>query len=89
MATFWCPNCETTFQQDALSEQGIACPHCHTDLHPVVKVADISALRGQPHEPLEVAPEVQPVAPGIVPAVGPRAHGRVAKTERSKEEGRQ
>jgi Zn finger protein HypA/HybF involved in hydrogenase expression len=49
MATFWCPSCEATFQQDALSEEGIACPHCLTELHPVVKVADISALRGQPH----------------------------------------
>ena len=48
MATFWCPTCETTFQQDALSEEHIACPHCHTELHPVVKVADISALRGRP-----------------------------------------
>jgi Zn finger protein HypA/HybF involved in hydrogenase expression len=55
MATFWCPNCETTFQQDALSEEGIACPHCHTELHPVVKVADISALRGPTptHPPAE------------------------------------
>ena len=50
MTTFWCPTCETTFQQDALSEEGIACPHCHTELHPVVKVADISALRGQPQD---------------------------------------
>ena len=49
MSTFWCPNCETTFQQDALSEVDIACPHCQTELHPVVKVADISALSGQPH----------------------------------------
>jgi Zn finger protein HypA/HybF involved in hydrogenase expression len=50
MATFWCPSCTTTFKQDALSEEGIACPHCHTELHPVVKVADISALRGQPRD---------------------------------------
>jgi transcription initiation factor IIE alpha subunit len=50
MATFWCPSCEATFQQDALSEEGIACPHCQTELHPIVKVADISALRGQPEE---------------------------------------
>jgi Zn finger protein HypA/HybF involved in hydrogenase expression len=50
MATFWCPTCETTFQQDALSEEGITCPHCQTELHPVVRVADISALRGQPQE---------------------------------------
>jgi transcription initiation factor IIE alpha subunit len=45
MATFWCPHCETTFQQDALSERRISCPRCLADLQPVVKVSDISALR--------------------------------------------
>jgi hypothetical protein len=73
MATFWCPSCQTTFQQDALSEEGIACPHCLTELHPVVKVADIRALRRRPAEPSLTGPE--------------GAHGRDAKTERSKEEG--
>jgi hypothetical protein len=48
MATFWCRNCETTFQQDALSEQHISCPHCLTELQPVVKVSDISSLRLPP-----------------------------------------
>ena len=78
MATFWCPSCETTFQQDALSEEGIACPHCQTELHPVVKVADISDLRrasgGTPKQPS---------------LAGPRAHGRPARSEQVKEEGRQ
>jgi hypothetical protein len=75
MATFWCPSCQTTFQQDALSEEGIACPHCRTELHPVVKVADISALRRRPAEPSLAGPE--------------GAHGRPPRSEQVEEEGRQ